>query len=618
MCDVLHHRGPDDEGRLVDGDVGLGMRRLSIIDVDTGRQPIANEDGTVTVVFNGEIYNFAELRSELRARGHHFKTAGDTECIVHLYEELGDRCVERLRGMFAFALWDERRRRLLLARDRVGKKPLFYWRTDQGIWFGSELKALLQHPEFPRSVDPQAVLDYLYLGYVPGPETIYRDVRRVPPAHTLSYEAGSVRTARYWGLAYEPKQQISEDDAVEALKEALLEAVRLRLVSERPVGAFLSSGIDSSLVVAAMAQVSSDPVRTFTVGFDDDRYDERAGARLTAARYGTDHTELVVRPNALEILPTLVWHYDQPFGDASALPSYYLARMTAEHVTVALNGDGGDESFAGYLRYAALAYADRVPVPRALHPLGRSVAARMPWGRHQRSMLSRAKRFLDMAMTEPGARYARVMAIFNEEQRATLCTDELLAGAGRRPEGVLLDAWDAAVASNPVERAMGTDVPTYLADDLLVKMDIATMANSLEARSPLLDHEVMELAASFPLEMKLKGRTGKHLLRRLAREWVPAEVVDGPKRGFAVPIGAWLRGELRELAWDTLTDATAAGRGYVRVEQVRRLLTEHEAGADHTHRLWALLQLELWQRMFLDQRAATAPARPAALDQSPS
>jgi asparagine synthase (glutamine-hydrolysing) len=529
MCDALIHRGPDQDGYHLGDRVALGMRRLSIVGVASGRQPIYNEDRTLAVVFNGEIYNFADLRAQLQAKGHRFATETDTECIVHLYEEYGDRCVEHLRGMFAFVLWDEPRQRLFLARDRVGKKPLLYRATADGIWFASELKALLLDEAVPRAVDLPALDSYLTYGYVPAPQAIVAGVRKLPPAHTLAWRNGIAEEHCYWRLRYEPKQQISEPEAVDALRDLIREATRLRLVSERPLGAFLSGGIDSSLVVAAMAEQTSQPVKTFSIGFENSRYDERSFARMVAERFSTDHEELVVTPDIADLLPRLTWHYDEPFADSSAVPSFYLAEMARRHVVVALNGDGGDESFGGYDRYVAERLAARIHIAEPLARLGRRAVGVLPSGEH-RSSMRRVKRFLSFSLTPPATRYAEVVAAFTNAEKEQLYSGEMREAIGG------LDAYDLVTgafadsqAVDPADAAMDVDVQTYLPGDLLVKVDIATMANSLEARSPLLDHKVMEFAASLPATMKIHGRTSKWLLKQVARGSLPDAVIDRPK-----------------------------------------------------------------------------------------
>lgn len=610
MCDVIRHRGPDDEGYLVEGDVAMGMRRLAIIDLSSGKQPIFNEDGAVGIVYNGEVYNFGELRRDLETRSHRFRTNTDTECIVHLYEEYGDGCVERLRGMFAFALWDAGRHRLLLARDRVGKKPLFYRHTREGLWFASEIKSLLQDRRFEREVDPVALHHYLTLQYVPAPLTIYRGISKLPPGHTLCYANGEISVRRYWELDFGQKIDVSEAEATERVRSLIRESTRIRLVSDRPVGAFLSGGVDSSLVVAAMAEAASGTVKTFSIGFEETRFDERRFARLTAERFSTEHHEFVVRPSALDVLPTLVWHYDEPFADSSAIPSYYVSKLTSEHVTVALNGDGGDESFAGYDRYVTNMIADRLPVPRTLSALALRGLDAAPRGLQRHRMLRGGRRVLDLLTKDEGESYAALMAYFTREEKHALYTTSMREAVdGIDTYRLFSDAFASSSGRDVVDRMLDVDIKNYLPGDLLVKMDIATMANSLEARSPLLDHVLMEFAASLPSRMKLRGLTKKYILKRVARGWLPDEVIDRPKMGFGVPLARWLRTELRDLAHDTLTDRTARERGYFDPAAVTALLAEHEMGVDRSSRIWALLVFELWHRMFIDASATTAPAR---------
>ncbi|MFF5262487.1 asparagine synthase (glutamine-hydrolyzing) [Actinomadura viridis] len=608
MCDAMVHRGPDGSG-FHDGEhAALGMRRLAIIDVAGGDQPVYNEDGTVAAVFNGEIYNFGALREDLIRRGHRFTTSGDSECLVHLYEEYGDDLVHRLRGMFAFAIWDGGRGRLLLARDRVGKKPLYYRANGTSLTFGSELKTLMQDPGIPREVDPVALHHYLTYQYVPAPWSIYSEVRKLPPGHLLVWRDGAFDVRRYWRLDFTPRQVSGEEEAAERLRELLLEATRIRMTSERPLGAFLSGGIDSSAVVAAMAMESSAPVKTFSIGFDERRFDERQYARMVAERYGTDHHELVVSPSVLDVLPTLAWHYDEPFADSSAIPSFYVARMGREHVTVVLNGDGGDECFGGYRRYVAMMRTGRVAVPAALRPslgrFGTLLTARSS----SRTHLRRAGRVLELLGQPAPRRYARLMSYFTPEQKFELYTDALRERlAGIDSYRLMDDAFAASRAGSDIGRIMDVDVNTYLPGDLLVKMDIATMANSLEARSPFLDHHLMEWAAGLPAGMKIRSGTTKYLLKKAVAEWLPPELIARPKMGFGVPLAAWLRTELYELSWDVLTDRTATSRGLFRPEVVRGLLRQHRAGSDHSARIWALIQFELWHRTFADGGPLRAP-----------
>ncbi len=609
MCGSLRHRGPDDEGFFRDGPVALGMRRLSIIDVASGHQPIANEDGSVVVVFNGEIYNFRELRARLERAGHRFSTSSDTECIVHLYEEKGDDCVTDLRGMFAFALWDRRQQRLLLARDRVGKKPLHYRILPDGIAFASELKAIVQDPSFSREIDPVGLDHFLAFQYVPAPFSIFAGVQKLPPGHVLTVRAGDTTPAvrRYWDLPYEPKLACSEQEAVELVRHELREATKIRLISERPLGAFLSGGVDSSLIVAFMAELASAPVKTFSIGFDEAEWDERRYARLVAERFGTEHHEAVVRPDAQAILPLLAWHYDEPFADSSAVPSWYLAEMTRSHVAVALNGDGGDESFGGYDRYVAALAGSRIRGGGAVRRAAGAAARVLPPAR-ARTNYAKGRRLLEMLAADRSARYRRLVSCFDDEDRLSLYAPawrERLEGS--RPFALLHPDASVCGAVDPLDQLLSTDVHTYLPGDLLVKMDIATMAHSLEARSPLLDHHVMELAARLPSRMKIRGLDRKRVLKAVARGVLPDEVVDRKKQGFGVPIGEWLRHDLREMAVDLLTDGRLRDRGYFDQARVDKLLGEHLAGRNHATRLWALLQLEQWHRIFVDDRATAAP-----------
>jgi asparagine synthase (glutamine-hydrolysing) len=607
MCERLRHRGPDEGGHGEDGDAALGMRRLAVIGLGDGQQPISNESGSVRVVYNGEIYNYRELRTSLQARGHRFRTSTDTEVLVHLYEEHGDELVQHLRGMFAFALWDRERSRLLLVRDRVGKKPLLWTALpDGGIRFASELKALLADPAQQRRPDLSALDAYLTYGYVPAPLSALDGICKLEPGSLLVFDAHGVRTRRWWDLSYGGGTALRREEAVERTRELVREATRIRLVSERPLGAFLSGGIDSSLVVAAMAEAVSGPLQTFSIGFEDARYDERRYARIVSQRFGTQHTELVVRPDPVALLDELPRHYDEPFADSSAVPTLEVARLARQHVTVALTGDGGDESFGGYTRYSAMLAAR---LARPLAPLAPLVAAglgRLPVrGGDVKHPVVRARRALDLLGGAPATRYSRLMSTFDETGRAALYAGELaeFARSGRRYDPLAL-AWQSSRADDLVDRLLDVDVRTYLPGDLLVKVDIATMAHSLEARSPLLDHELMEFAAGLPSAWKARGLQTKVLLKQAARGWLPDEVLDRPKMGFGIPVARWLREDLRDPVRDLLLDGTARSRGWFRTATVERLVAEHDAGADHAPRLWALLQLELWARRWLDDAAA--------------
>jgi asparagine synthase (glutamine-hydrolysing) len=607
MCAGLEHRGPDSRGIHHDARAGLGIQRLRVIDLSTGDQPIYNEDGSVVVVLNGEIYNYRELRQELLARGHELKTQGDTEVIAHLYEDHGADCVRRLHGMFAFALWDRRREQLLLARDRVGKKPLLYTIRDGTLTFASELHALLQDDAIPREADPVALDRFLALGYVPTPLTAIRGVRKLPPAHTLVMRGGRAELNRYWQLDHGRKLDASVEELCERVRDALRAATRRRMISDVPLGAFLSGGIDSSAVVAAMAEASPEPVRTFSIGFDHQRFDELPHARLIAERFGTVHEEFRVRADAIEVVPRIIRHYGEPFADSSAIPSFYLAEMTRRHVTVALNGDGGDESFAGYTRYVANAVAgrlERVPAPLR-HGLA-ALGARVREGGDVGSLRNKFRRLAGtLALDAPG-RYARYVSWFDAPSRAALYTPEFAETLDGTPaERIIEEAWAAASGDSVVDRMLAVDVSTYLVDDLIAKIDIATMAHALEARSPFLDHELMQLAASIPADLKVRGREKKWILRQALRGWLPDEILDRPKQGFSVPLSAWLRTDLRSWAHEVLLDPATLARGYFDQREVRRLLDRHAGGAEgDAKRIWSLLMLELWQREFVDARSA--------------
>jgi asparagine synthase (glutamine-hydrolysing) len=606
MSDRIAHRGPDAEGFHLEGPVGLASRRLSIIDLETGQQPLTDEEGAVWLVFNGEIYNFQALREELLRRGHHLKTRSDTETIVHLYQDHGDDLVHHLRGMFAFALWDARRRRLLLARDRLGKKPLVYGRAGDTFVAGSEIKALLEHPGVDTTIDPEAIDLFLTYQSIPAPRTIYRGVHKLPAAHLMVVENGRVEIRRYWRVPTRQPLAIDETEAKEEILRLLREAVRLRMISDVPLGAFLSGGIDSSLVVALMQEASSRPVRTFSIGFEEKTHSELPHARSVARHVGTEHREFVVRPDALDVLPRLVRAYDEPFADSSSVPSYYVARETRRHVTVALNGDGGDEAFGGYRRYLPhQAYRVADALPRALRRgLAAATALTAPIEGRVR-LVRRANGFLRRLALDPFARYADPFVYFNDARKRALYAP----GFARAVAGVdalehMRSVFLRDGAPTLLDRLLATDLETYLPDTLLVKMDIATMANSLEARSPFLDHVLVEFAARLPARLKVRGFRLKHILRKAAEGLLPPAILTRGKQGFAIPAADWFRGDLRAYATDVLLGPKALSRGYFREGAVRRLLDEHLRRADdHAYRLWALLVLELWHRIFVDREA---------------
>jgi asparagine synthase (glutamine-hydrolysing) len=600
MCAAQEHRGPDARGLHVAGAIGLGIQRLRIIDIEGGDQPIYNEDGSIAVVLNGEIYNYAELREQLQRAGHQLRSEGDTEVIAHLYEEYGPAgCLSRLEGMFSFALWDANQQRLFLARDRVGKKPLFYCLRGGVLSFASELGALMQDSGVPRDIDPAAIDAYLTFGYVPAPQSAYRAVRKLPPAHMLFFEDGVLRTERYWRLDYSRKRAVGDvAELEEEIRASLRRAVGRRLVSDVPVGAFLSGGIDSSAVVAAMAEQSAEPVKTFSIGFADDAVNELPRARLVAEHFSTDHHELIVEPDAVELLPKLVRHYGEPFADHSALPCFYLAQLAREHVTVALNGDGGDESFAGYQRYTSNLLAARFEwLPLALRDSLARAAARAGAGTETAAMRSRASRFLSRLAGGREERYLKQMSMFDAEARAALYAPDFRHSLATEPgpDEVLLGPWREASGADLLDQLLEIDAAVYLPDDLLTKIDIATMAYSLEARSPLLDHEFMELAASIPPRYKARGLQRKVSLKSALRGWLPEAVLDGPKQGFELPVARWLRTDLAPFMREVLLDPASRERGWTRATEVEALIDAHVGGrADNGRQLWALLALELW------------------------
>ena len=579
MRAALVHRGPDEGSTDALGHCVLGHQRLKVIDLESGYQPVSNEAGDVVAVFNGEAYNFMSLRDQLG--GHDVRGTGDTPVLPHLYEESGPHFVERLHGMFALALWDAARERLVLARDRLGKKPLLWTRLPDGtLAFASELKALLRLPQVSREIDFDAIDAYLALQYVPGNQTALRGIHKLAPGHVLVAEGETERIERYWQLeSAEPSTD--EGEWLERVRASVGDAVRERLVADVPLGALLSGGIDSSIVVALMAQASSQPVRTFTVGFPDARYDERAYARAVASLYATVHEEVEIEEDIASTLPRLAATFDEPLGDEAAFPTFLIAEQARRHVTVALAGDGGDEAFAGYERYIAHRLAERIPGRLAQ---GSAAALRLlPAARREpRSSLFRATRFLDVASAPAGERYARLMEVFPVELRRELWSD------ARQAQQVRLEPSRPGVTGLQL-----LDIETYLPGDLLLKADLASMAHSLELRSPFLDHDVVALGLALPDSLKTHGREGKVALRRAFAADLPAEVAGRGKRGFGVPLGRWFRSELRDTAHDLLS----RDRGWFRPDTVRRLLEEHESGrADHGHRLWCLLMLELWVR----------------------
>ena len=596
MCEVIRHRGPDDEGIHVEPGVGLGMRRLSIIDLSGGRQPIHNETSTIWVVFNGEIYNYRELRAELEAHGHHFATSSDTETIVHAYEQWGEDVFRRLRGMFGIALWDRPNRTLLLGRDRAGQKPLHYAERRGRLYFASEIKSLLAAGAIDPALDFAALDHYLTFLYTPRDASIFEGVHKLPPGHYLRWRDGRVEVKQYWQIADRETFPGSEAEAVEALGAVLQDAVRSHMISDVPLGAFLSGGVDSSAVVGMMARASSQPVKTFSIGFDEPEFDELEHARTVASHFGTDHHEFVVRPDGLTILEDLIGHFDEPFADSSAIPTWYVSEIARRHVTVVLSGDGGDELFGGYDRYLPhprVAQFDRLPLP------GLRAAASLAWPLLPHG--AKGKNFLRHVAQEPAGRYLDSIALFHADERTALYTDDVRTRLRAESEAALARHFDRFAALPHDSRMMRFDFETYLPEDVLTKVDRMSMAHSIESRVPLLDNEVIDFAATLPARFKIRNGRRKHILKETLRTLLPDSILNRRKQGFGVPLGTWFRGGLTDLFSDVLDAPRTKQRGYFEPVFVSRLLREHLSGTrDHTLRLWQLLVFELWHRHYLD------------------
>jgi asparagine synthase (glutamine-hydrolysing) len=621
MTRTLTHRGPDEEGYFINagplqrrdphdlqftihgtaGNLGLGHRRLSIIDLSLGQQPLSNEDGSVWVTFNGEIYNFPSLVSELKAKGHRFRTHSDTEVIVHAWEEWGERAVERFRGMFAFALWDERQQMLWLARDRVGKKPLYYLLEGERFLFGSELKAILEAPGVSRQLDLTALSDYLSLLYVPSPKSIFQSIRKLPAACYAIVTRDSFRVEPYWDLSFEPLHGLSQARMIEDLLRILEEATRMRLISEVPLGAFLSGGVDSSAVVALMARASEKPVLTNSISFSVTQYNEVEYARRVAELYKTDHHEFHVTPQAVPVIEQLAWHYDEPFADSSSVPTYYVSQTARQNVTVALSGDGGDESFAGYRRY----YFDlrenfvRGLVPSPLRWLLFGLVGKLYPQADYLPQVFRGKAFLSNVARDPVEAYLFSVSAFKDEQKALLLNpDALTALGGYRTLDLFREVYRSAPAQDHLSKIQYLDIKTYLCEDILTKVDRASMAVSLEVRCPILDHVLMEYAARIPAKYKLVGTDGKHIFKKALKHYLPDDILYRRKMGFGVPILEWLRRDLREYARGLVLDGEATKR-YLQRETLERMWKEHGAGRrNHATELWTVMMLNLWQSRF--------------------
>ena len=607
QCDRIIHRGPDDAGYFTDGDFGFGMRRLSIIDLAGGHQPLFNEDKSAWIVFNGEVYNFQDLRPDLEARGHRFRTHSDTETIIHLYEEYGSECVQKLRGMFAFAIYDEKKHALLIARDRLGKKPLHYALVDGNLYFASEIKSILAVAPELAETNHEALMQYMYFGYIPDPQTAFRQIHKLPPGHLLEFANGELKIRQYWDLpeysTHEPK---SEEECLEELEHRLTEAVRIRLIADVPLGAMLSGGTDSSTVVALMSRVSAGPVKTFSIGFQHADFNEAAYARKVAEHFHTDHHELILDPDVVETVDTLSRSLEEPFGDSSMLPTYYISKLARQHVTVALSGDGGDEVFAGYDRYR-------------IHLENRSFDWIPGWaGRfyrqtvHPRLPYSMPARKLAYSVALPWQeRYIESISLQAFERDMGLLSPEFREQAnGADPLNIMRGYLDRAPARDPLSCVLYLDTKTYLPGDILTKVDRMSMLTSLEARVPLLDHEFVEWVTALPPKWKMRGTEQKYIFRKLAeRVGVPTEVLHRPKQGFALPLVHWLKNELKDLLLNVLYEPRTTQRGYFNQAAVRKLVDEHLQGRRiHSGRIWRLLMFELWHRNYLEQVQAGRPS----------
>ena len=603
MCQLIVHRGPDDQGIYRTPTAQIGMRRLSIIDLAGGHQPIHNEDKSIWIVFNGEIYNFKELRHDLEQRGHAFYTNTDTECIVHAYEEYGDECFAKLRGMFAIAILDHKRNRFVLARDRLGKKPLYYTKTKDGyLGFASELKSLFAVPGFDPSVSQAATREYFSMGYVPGPASIYEAVQKLPPAHYLVLEGGKTSIKRYWKLAFQPKWDGSEAELSARLLVHLDEAVRMRLVSDVPFGAFLSGGLDSSIVAALMARHMTSPVKTFTIGFHEDAFNEIPDARLVAHHIGAEHHELIVTPDAVGMLQELAWYFDEPFGDSSSIPTFLVSRLAAGHVKMVLSGDGGDEAFAGYSRYQKYMQLNRMArLSLGTARQGLALAGALAGN----ALGTRLRRIADrMALPYP-ERYLSGVAVSTVADISPILSLDL---ASLDPYAQIRGHFMRSDIDDEMEQILSGDIDTYLVDDILVKVDRMTMANSIEARAPLLDHVLLEFCARLPFHLKNNGTVGKYLLKKAARELLPDACLQKRKQGFAIPLAAWFRTDFKSLMQDILSSQSFRERGIFNVAGVRACFDRHLSGQrDFSELLWLVLTYEMWARAFVDGRASGLP-----------
>jgi len=601
MCDVIRHRGPDDEGWITKGNYGIGMRRLSIIDLFTGRQPISNEDDSIWIVFNGEIYNHVELRNKLIKKGHKFQTKCDTEVIVHAYEEYGEECPKKLNGMFGFAILDLKKQILFLARDRLGIKPLYYYHDSKKFAFGSELKSILQVPNIPREVDLRALDLFLTFEYIPSPYSIFQGIRKLPPGHSLTLKDGRINIREYWDLDFEEKE-IPEDELCEQLLELFQDAVKIRLMSDVPLGAFLSGGIDSSAIVAMMSRVMDRPVKTFSIGFKEDTYNESHYAQQIANHFNTEHHVEIIEPNALELAEKLVGFLDEPFGDFSIFPTYLVSKMARKHVTVSLSGDGGDELFAGYDTYiankAGRAY-ERLPrlLRNAMHP----ILSRIPPTEKKKGLINRAKRFVEGMELPADLEHTRWMIFLQEGEKIKLYSDDLQDTLnGSDSFEFIRNYFNRVNTSDPLNRQLYVDIKSYLVDNILVKVDRMSMATSLETRVPFLDHRFVEFSATIPSRLKLQGKNTKYLFKKAMADVLPPQILNRSKEGFSIPIKNWLKEDLKPLMLEVLDQQKIKREGFFNTNYVEQLKKEHLSGKEnHSHRLWSMMVFGIWQDLYL-------------------
>ncbi|MBN1480455.1 asparagine synthase (glutamine-hydrolyzing) [candidate division KSB1 bacterium] len=605
MCDVMKHRGPDDEGQYIFENVGLGMRRLSIIDLSTGHQPIYNEDRSMAIVFNGEIYNHQSIRQELQSKGHHFTTKTDTEAIIHAYEEWGVDCVHKLNGMFGFAIWDSRKHRLFMARDRIGIKPLYYYRDEQQLVFASELKSIVQLPSVPKEIEPKALDTFLTFEYIPSPFSIFKNVHKVPAGHWLLYQDGEIKIHQYWCLQY--RRSTADVLALEQqLQDILEDAVKIRLMSDVPLGAFLSGGLDSSSVVAMMSRHSSEPVKSFSIGFDESTYNELPYARAIAEKYHTDHFEEIIRPDATSLTEKILWMLDEPFGDFSVFPTFLVSEMARKNVTVVLSGDGGDELLAGYDTYIAQRLAAKYEtLPAFLRKATiEPIINALPPTEKKKGFINRAKRFIEGARLPAHLQHVRWMIFLQRAEKELLYSYDFRNSLnGYDAFGFIEEHFAQATSDDPLDQQEYVDIKTYLVDDILVKVDRMSMAHSLEARVPFLDHRFVEFAATIPSNFRLHGKRTKYILKSALRDELPLTILERGKEGFSIPIKNWIKSELKPMMMSALSEQNIKEKGFFDPSCVRRLVDEHLKGQEnHSHRLWALIVFHMWYDLYMNNK----------------